>query len=578
MIHSWFKIQSRGMSIFRSSQEKQNPANRSIPVAFVLVFFPANLSAETAPKPVNTPPAEAETEPIANEGSSVESVDEPKFHIRQIRLRGAKSLPVDNIDQAIYPHLGPGRTLEDLENARVALEKAYRDAGYQTVAVEIPQQNGTRGIIYFDVIENKVGRLRVRDAKFFLPSEIKRAAPSLAEGTVPDFKKVESDIVNLNRWADRRVTPSLKPGVAPGTVDVDLTVEDHLPLHGSIELNNRYSPDTTPFRINGSLSYDNLWQKGHSLGFASQFAPERIEDAEIYSAYYIARFSKAPDFSLMVMGTVQNSDISTLGGAAVAGRGQTVGMRFMWSLPALDNYYHSLSAGLDYKHFDEDVTLGDETFSTPIDYYPVTVAYGGGLTREDSFTEINAALNFHFRGMGSGPAGFDAKRYEADGGYIYFRGDLSHTQDLPFEFQAFAKAQAQASNDPLINSEQYAGGGLSNVRGYLESEALGDSGWFLTFELRTPSLLRTAKPEAKGGGSTGHEWRFHAFYDFGRLYLKDPLPEQQDLFDFASAGVGTSLQLWDTLYGYLDIAWPLEDQGTTQAGDPFLSFRVRADF
>ena len=91
-------------------------------------------------------------------------------------------------------------------------------------------------------------------------------------------------------------------------------------------------------------------------------------------------------------------------------------------------------------------------------------------------------------------------------------------------------------------------------------------------------MLRTAKPEAKGGGNTGHEWRFHAFYDFGRLYLNDPLPEQQDLFDFASAGVGTSLQLWDTLYGYLDIAWPLEDQGTTQAGDPFLSFRVRADF
>ncbi len=136
---------------------------------------------------------------------------------------------------------------------------------------------------------------------------------------------MQEDIVALNTWADRKVTPSLRPGVVPGTIDVDLIVEDSLPLHGSIELNNRYSPDTTPLRFNASISYGNLWQLGHTLGLSTQIAPERIEDAEIFSAFYLARFARNPDLSLLFNATKQNSDVSTLGGAAVAGRGEIAG-------------------------------------------------------------------------------------------------------------------------------------------------------------------------------------------------------------------------------------------------------------
>src|SRR5690606_150205 len=98
---------------------------------------------------------------------------EVTFPVRQIRVRGAKILTADEIASAVYPFLGMGRTLGDLEEARGALEKAYRNKGYQTVGVELPQQNGTRGIIYMDAVENRVGRLRVRGGKYHLPSNIK---------------------------------------------------------------------------------------------------------------------------------------------------------------------------------------------------------------------------------------------------------------------------------------------------------------------------------------------------------------------------------------------------------------------
>jgi len=118
------------------------------------------------------------------------------------------------------------------------------------------------------------------------------------------------------------------------------------------------------------------------------------------------------------------------------------------------------------------------------------------------------------------------------------------------------------------------------VRGYLESEALGDSGWFLTAEIRTPSLLPSTTREAKGvaGEKTGNEWRFHAFWDGGQLYLNDPLPDQIDIFRLSSWGLGTRFTLREDVEGSLEVAWPLNDQGSTLANDPFLLFQMKAGF
>jgi hemolysin activation/secretion protein len=516
-----------------------------------------------------------EAVPSAQNPSS--SASGQTLYIREYRVQGARLLPGSEVGDAVYPYLGPERTAEDVEMARAALEKIYRDKGFQTVSVEVPQQRGRGGIIYLKVVENKVGRLRVRGARYFLPNDIKEAVPSLAEGRVPNFNDVTREIIALNQLADRRVTPVLNPGIEPGTVDIDLNVKDNLPLHGSIELNNRYSADTVPMRLNGSISYNNLWQLAHSAGFSFQVAPERLEDATVLSAYYISPVPGVSGLSVMLMGTMQDSNVSTLGGAAVAGRGNILGIRLIPRLPTKPGFYQSFSFGMDYKDFDEDVTVGTDQISTPIEYYPFVANYGATWTGKTGFTEFNAMLNFHPRGMGSDAFEFDAKRFQADGAYIYVRGDLSRTQDLPGGFQAFAKVQGQLADSPLINSEQIAGGGLASVRGYLESAALGDNGMFGTVELRSPSFIGTDDPD---GGARKNEWRVYAFYDGGRLTLNEALPEQVDRFDLASWGFGSRVRLFGHLNGSVDVGIPVKDLTSTEEteDDWFVTFRVWADF
>jgi hemolysin activation/secretion protein len=309
-------------------------------------------------------------------------------------------------------------------------------------------------------------------------------------------------------------------------------------------------------------------------------APENLDDAKVFSAFYLARFESLPTTSLLLQGVKQDSNISTLGGAAVAGRGYVLGARGLFTLPPGKSYFHSLSLGLDFKHFDEDVVFGGQESKTPIDYYPASLNYSGSYVGKNSATDVNAGVTWHFRGMGADPIEFDAKRYNATGSFFYFRGDVGHTQDLPWGLQAYAKVQGQWANQPLINSEQFSGGGLGTARGYLESAALGDNAIFGTFELRSPSFLpkKIEVGTDKKVLDKGNEWRLHAFVDGGRLTVNDPLPEQEEVIDLVSWGVGTRFRIFNHLNGSLDAGFPLKTRGADGNADWMFTFRGWTDF
>jgi hemolysin activation/secretion protein len=509
------------------------------------------------------PPTTVKTMPAA---------PEVHFYVRQYRVIGGENLlPRLDVETAVYPFLGPYRTKDDVEQARAALEQAYHGHGFQTVLVQIPQQEVHGGIITLEVVPQTVGRLRVHGSRYFSIDEIKREAPSLAQGQSPNFSQVTGDLAVLNNIPDRQVTPTVRAGEVPGTVDVDLNVKDTFPLHGSLELNNRYSADTSPLRVNGSVSYDNLWQLEHSLGFSFQLSPENLNQVQVFSADYIARFPGVSWLSLLLQGTSQDSNVNTLGGIGVAGKGDVIGGRAIIQLPGEKGFYESLSLGLDYKHFSQDVLIAGTDTVTPVTYYPASAAYSGTWAGKGHETDVNASVNLAIRELGSDDAEYELNRHGASGNFIYFRGDISHTADLAEGFQIFGKAQGQVSSEPLVNSEQFSGGGLGTVRGYLESEELGDNGLFGSVEFRTPSLGEFL-------GKQVDEWRFYVFVEGGELAIYDPLPEQQRTFQLASVGAGTRIRLLNHLNGSFDFGLPLVDGPQTQAYSPLFTFRLWADF
>lgn len=506
------------------------------------------------------------------------------FDIDEYRVEGADALPQIEVEEAVYPFLGPQRTAEDVDKARAALEKAYHDKGLQTVSVAVPQQDATRGFVVLKVSENKVGRLRVKGSRYFDLDKIKQKAPSLQEGTVPNFNAVTKDIVALNLLPDRKVTPALRAGVAPGTVDVDLNVEDKPPIHGSIEVNNRQSPFTTPDRVTATVHYDNLWQEGHSATFTYLVAPERRSDAEVFSGSYLAR-TELDWVNILVYGLTSSSNVATVGGTNVVGPGQVIGTRAVFTLPSKGELVHTFSVGPDYKHFEQLVGQGGDSFSSPVTYAPIVGSYAATWQGDGRLSQLNASITGNLRGIGSSTDAFQNRRAGATASFVALRSDISHTQDLPEGVQLFMKLQGQLADQPLVSSEQFSLGGIDTVRGYLESEVLGDYGGYGTIELRSPNIgtaVADTTTDDKGNKQPKFnpidEWRFFVFGDAGRDYIHFPLAGQAKQLDLASYGIGTRFKFVTYLNGVVFVAMPVTSQQVTVANNPRLSFRVWGEF
>jgi len=473
------------------------------------------------------------------------------------------------VDTAVYPFLGPNQTVQSVDKARAALQKVYADKGYQTVAVNIPVQHVQGGVVILQVVEEPVGRLHINGSRYFSLDKIKSQAPSLKPGTVPNFNDIKHDIFALNTWPDRQVTPTLQPGARPETVDVDLNVQDSLPLHGTLSLDNTYSANTTPLRIDGSLWYDNLWQRGDTLQASFEVAPQHPNDDLIFSGGYTARIPNIDWLTLALNVLVSNSKVAptSSGSFSVVGRGQSVGLSAQATLPGGSGFSDTLTSGIAYKNFAQITAIGAATGSTPDAYYPINATYSAAWQGDHSSTQLDIGPTFNIRGFGSSLATFDNKRYDAQGDFIYLRGDLSRQQDLPAKFQLAVSTQGQISNEPLVSSEEFAIGGVGTVRGYLQAEVQADDGIVGSVELRTPSLAEYLGPKVS-------DWRVFIFGDGAQAKILDPLPQQQASFSLASLGAGTTIQLIDHLNGDVDVAIPLITSTYTNAYHPRVEFKV----
>ncbi len=496
------------------------------------------------------------------------------FDLLELRVKGNTLIDPKQLGRAIYPFLGPKKTIDTVESARAALEKHYQSLGYQTIAVDIPEQDVKNGVVYLQVVEGKVSRLRVVESRYFSLGKIKAGVPELAEGNVPNFPKMQKQLAALGGQSeDRKIQPVLRAGETPGTLEVDLKVKDQLPLHGKVELNGRNTSSTSRLRLASSLHYDNLWQAMHSASLMYQVSPENNDEVDVWAATYaMPLFDSDARLALYTVSSSSNAQIASAGALSVIGIGNIYGLRLVKPLSGLEKYFHSATVGVDYKDFKEDLNLiGADKITTPISYLPFLVQYNGSLRGEESLASFDLGLHFSIRGLGNKQQEFEEKRFLAKANYMYLAGNVKFQQDLPKGMELVARFSGQVSDSPLISNEQFSMGGDESVRGYFETQALADDGVFGSLELYSPHL-----GEAK--------WEYLnnlkalAFLDVAKGWVKKPLPGNSAGDFISSAGFGLRFQMWDYLSGNLDIGFPLSSLAPVKSGDPRVHFKVATEF
>ncbi len=495
-----------------------------------------------------------------------DSTGPTRFDILEFVVEGDTLLGAPAIERAVYPFLGPARTAADAEGARRALQLAYEAAGYLSVNVALPPQRIDQGTgeVRLQVLQGVVERLKVTGAQHFLPSAIRQGVPSLAPGNVPQFDEVQQELGQLAALApDRRITPLLAAGSSPGTLEVDLKVEDARPLHGAVELNSKQSQNTERGRLEAAISYDNLFQRQHSIAANWFVSPREPSQANIVSLLYSAPLG-GPGDRLSLAYTFSDSDTPTPLGGLTVSRGDTWRLRWRDQLAATGSLSHALNWGVTLRNLqDSNVDVGGFNVESPSLRYPtLNVEYELNLSgnKPGRETRLGASLGlglpmFSARTVdcfGTPKDQFACKRdgassrFQVMGLSAEFREPLGASAN---GWMALLRLQGQYTDTPLVSSEQVVYGGADSVRGYYEGEQPGDTGAALRVELWGP----------RWQPATAVSLRALGFVDRAVLRKLQALPGELANVTLGSAGFGLRLDSGFGLSAQLDWARVLRD-------------------
>ena len=229
---------------------------------------------------------------------------ERPFSIQAYEITGDTLLTIQALTDVLGKNTGTNMTSTNIFRAASDLQMEYRNRGYPTVRVFVPEQQiTTNGIVKLRVFEGRIAEIDVTHNRYFSSNNVMRSLPSLHTNLILVGPVFQSELDRANANQDRQILPQIEPGPVEGTSHLTLEVKDRLPLHGRIELNNQNSPGTPDLRVNTSVVYQNLWQLEHAVGLQYSFAPEAYKSGDQWAFYDLPLVANYSAFYRMPLGT-----------------------------------------------------------------------------------------------------------------------------------------------------------------------------------------------------------------------------------------------------------------------------------
>lgn len=229
-----------------------------------------------------------------NRSSATRTNAGPRFLVQAYEIVGDTLLTTNSLMGIFAKRTGTNVSVDEILQAASELQSEYRNRGYPTVAVTIPRQDLTNGIVRIRVFEGRLAGVLVVKNHYFSSNNVMRALPGLHTNMILNGAVFQAELDRANANQDRQIYPVIEPGPAPNTSLLRLEVKDRLPLHGKVEFSNQSSPGTPELRLNGSAAYNNLWQLEHSFGVQYSFSPETYKlgnQWDFYDQPLVANYS-----------------------------------------------------------------------------------------------------------------------------------------------------------------------------------------------------------------------------------------------------------------------------------------------
>ncbi len=497
---------------------------------------PAPTTPTTSPIDV-TPPT---TPPPVNPDTG------PRFKVGSLVVEGNTVLKPEQVQSVLAPYENREVTLGELREAAQKLQALYREKGYFLAQVVVPPQTAEAGVVKLFALEGKVGTVTVEGNDEYSTDFIKYYFEPATENGVWNSESLERQLRLLNEFSDLKVRSVLKPGANQGETDAVLKVEDDTPIHGGLDYNNFGSRFTGENRAGADFFAGNLLTEGDNFFARAVFPfPSRRFKPYLQAAYTLPVTNDGDRISFQYANadTFVGQELTVLD---IRGTAEIFGVNFTHPLERSLRHSSDLYGGFTSKSVDN-FFLG----STPLsldELRELTLGYSGNWLDQDGRTFFNTYLT---QGLGTflgGTPNGDPLASRVGGGDSFTKLNLdgARVQQLGGGQYLLFRAGGQVTGSSLLISEQYALGGPESVRGYIQSEFLGDVGYTMSGEYR---FTLYDEPDA--------QLQMGFFLDHGQAWLNTAQPGQLSHESLFGGGVGWRANLWDNTSLRLDLGFPI---------------------
>ena len=153
----------------------------------------------------------------------------PGFRVDKYLILGNSVLPPETIGKifaSVPDAFGTNVTVAGIRSVLTDLQMAYRERGYATVSVALPQQKLTNATVKVQVTEGRLASINVTGNRYCSSEDILRALPDLETNMLLNARVFQRELDNANLSRDRQIYPVIGPGLEPGTSDLGLKVKD----------------------------------------------------------------------------------------------------------------------------------------------------------------------------------------------------------------------------------------------------------------------------------------------------------------------------------------------------------------
>src|SRR5215469_1505300 len=458
----------------------------------------------------------------------------PRFVLRDVKIEGNTVLDEQAIRDVVSPYLGKPISIADLEEIRRQLTLLYINRGFINSGATIPDQNVENGVVTFRFVEGRLTDIEVTGTEHFDP-EFFRSRLALAATTPFNVENMQQEQqILLQDPLVKRLNLELQPGLVPGEARLNADV-----LEGPrYSLGAAIADDQSP--TVGSVRGQLTGTMANILGYGDVLAAQYGRSEGINDGFVAYSTPIASDDTRLNLRYDKNGTL------VVAP-----------ALVALNttSKYSSFAAGLSrpfYRTAEQNLTLGvslehrqAQTFLLGMPFSFTEGANNGNtnvtaLRLSQDWLDRDAEHAFAARSTFSfGLPIFGATQVSGattTGQFFSWFGQAQYVRRIFADWEVLARSAVQLAGKPLFPIEQFALGGLGNVRGYRTYLTVTDDAFLASGELHIPvgKLRLPYLADTEDAGTV----QIVPFYDYGRDWnVASPTPPPPSI-----SGVGAGLR------------------------------------